>query len=168
MHPHSIPFMIGERPNARSVGFDLDGVVFKPGSGDLIEGVIETVRQAVDQRGFLNVWIVSRCDKRQRPRSLARLERVDFYERTGLMHDHVIFVDTLAQKAEACRQLGIRDFVDDSPEALIAMKASVDGLFFFKTPGRGEQLFRQFMHALSGVMIIHRPEQLVPYLVTSD
>jgi hypothetical protein len=92
----------------------MDGVLFSREAGAPVEGAFDTVARVVRLRGAQNVWIVSQCAPGSRKRALAQLEEQDFYARTGMLADHVIFVDRHEEKVGVCRELGIRDFVDDA------------------------------------------------------
>ena len=128
-------------------------------------GSFETIRRLVDVRGAENVWIVSKCGPRIQARTLDWMEHHRFYEQTGVLTDHVIFCAKRHQKAGICRELGIRDFVDDRPDVLIPMDGIVDGRFLFNPR---HQDLRRFRDQLSGLVIVRSWEQALPLLLVSE
>ena len=149
----------------RSFGTDKDGVLLAHGTHEPIEGAFETLADVVRLRGAENVWVVSRCAPGSRRRSLEQLEAYDFFVRTGVLLDHVIFVDAPEDKVRVCRELGIRDFVDDSPQVVASMCGDVDGRFLFRS---SKTNVRSNLHLLHGVIIVDKWEQVAPYVVTAD
>jgi hypothetical protein len=76
------------------------------------DGALDAIRQlcsACDGR----VWIISKAGPRMQERTLAWLQSVDFFSRTGLQPVHVRFCLQRQDKENICRELGISHFIVD-------------------------------------------------------
>ncbi|MFC9974926.1 hypothetical protein ACFVH6_28905 [Spirillospora sp. NPDC127200] len=79
------------------------------------DGAFEALPELVALFGG-RAWIISKCGERVQRRTLAWLERHDFYERTGLRRGNVRFCRKRSGKAGHCAELGITHMVDDRAE----------------------------------------------------
>ena len=81
------------------------------------------------------VWIVSKAGYRMRAHTLAWLDAVDFYARTGFEAEHIRFCFERQEKASICQELGINHFVDDRLHVLQILRYTVPHLYLFKLAG---------------------------------
>jgi hypothetical protein len=134
--------------NAR-IGIDFGGVIVRSlhedtgedtshrsSSGEQVarDGAFDAIRHlcsACDGR----VWIVSKAGPRMQERTLAWLQSVDCYSRTGLLPDHVCFCLQREDKATVCRELGISHFIDDRVHVMQVLRGVVPHLCLFGEPG---------------------------------
>ncbi|MGI5168399.1 hypothetical protein ACQEU3_29015 [Spirillospora sp. CA-253888] len=79
------------------------------------EGAFEVLPELIARFGG-RAWIISKCGERVQRRTLAWLERHDFYERTGLPRGNVLFCRKRSGKAGHCADLGITHMIDDRAE----------------------------------------------------
>lgn len=76
-----------------------------------------------------NLWIVSKASARTQAKTRLWLASRDFYNRTGIAEDQVVFTDTRDEKAEIADILEMTAFVDDQLAVLRKMKGIVPYLF---------------------------------------
>ena len=98
------------------------------------DGTFDAVRQIVtacDGR----VWIVSKAGRRMQELTLAWLDAVDFYSRTGLKRDHVRFCLKREDKEKICRDLEINYFIDDRIHIMQILRYAVPNLYLFGDQG---------------------------------
>jgi hypothetical protein len=77
------------------------------------------------------VWLVSKCGPRVQARTRRWLAGHDFFRRTGLPPDHVLFCRARPEKRLYCERLALTHFVDDHPEVHAAIRGAVEHQYFF-------------------------------------
>ncbi|MFC0039067.1 hypothetical protein [Actinomadura rayongensis] len=113
----------------------LDGTLEDALASPAMPGMWEAVPRLValfDGRA----WIISKCGDRIRQRTLAWLDRHDFYARTGLDPGNVRFCRKRPEKAVHCARLGITHMIDDRPDVHRALEGIVPHRYLFG-PQRG-------------------------------
>jgi hypothetical protein len=85
------------------------------------EGAFQAIATIVDDVGFNNCYVISKCGTFMERKTRTWLEWSDFFSLTGFKRDHVIVCRERRQKAVLAYELGITDFVDDHPEVLSPM-----------------------------------------------
>lgn len=137
-----------------NLGIDIGRVIIRPGSQDgredtsFIAGSLEDalatpamdgafdaitrLTEAFEQR----VWLISKCGPRVQDRTRRWLDHHDFYGKTGVRRDRLVFCLERPQKADHCLRLGITHFIDDRLDVLEAMRERVPHLFLFGAPQR--------------------------------
>ncbi len=120
--PHNIRGKVADLLAAQNFS-DLDDLLRK--NSALVPDAIEGLKTLVTHYGPHNVWIVSRAAGFERTinRRLLTLHR--FEEHTGLLEDHIIFVDRREEKAGVCLKLGIQGHIDDRGEVLSHLVGAV-------------------------------------------
>jgi hypothetical protein len=101
------------------------------------------------------VWLVSKCGPRVQARTLGWLGGHDFYRRTGLPAEHVVFCRTRPDKRVHCQDLGLTHFVDDHPEVHAAIRGTVDHQYFFgpqRVPVPGYGIHARSWEELEGLI----------------
>jgi hypothetical protein len=68
-------------------------------------------------------------------RTLAWMQSVDFFSRTGVQPDHVCFCLQREDKGLICRELGISHFIDDRVHIMQILRGVVPHLCLFGEPG---------------------------------
>lgn len=98
--------------------------------------VMQCVHRLVERRyGPEGVWLVSQCRRDQARRNVRMwLEGHDFFGRTGITREQVIFCDTNAEKAGIAQRLKLTDFIDDSLEVLRGMSFVPNRVLFRPNP----------------------------------
>lgn len=89
-----------------------------------------------------DIFVISMCDEQVEAASRNWLDRHEFYDRTGVAPDNVIYCRRHADKAPIAKRLGITRFVDDRLKVLSS---------FVLEPGHELFLFRP------------RPDEVKPY-----
>lgn len=77
------------------------------------------------------LWLISKCQERVEQRTRAWLEHHDFFARTEISADNLLFCRRRSDKAPICATLGITHFVDDRIEVLVPMRDVVSHLYLF-------------------------------------
>jgi len=134
--------------NAR-IGIDFGGVIVRnlhedtgedtslnnsSGSEAARDGTFDAIRQLCSAC-YGRVWIVSKAGPRMQERTLAWLQSVDFFSRTGLKPDHVRFCLQREDKEKICRDLEISHFIDDRMHIMQILRGVVPHLCLFGEPG---------------------------------
>ncbi len=91
---------------------------------------IAVVRSLVE-RAEGRVWIVSKCGPSVQRKSLAWLDHIDFYERTGVRRDHVHFCLKRHEKLGPAKRFGMTHFIDDRVDVLRHLRGAVPNLLLF-------------------------------------
>jgi hypothetical protein len=86
-----------------------------------VPGAIDGVRWLVHKLGASNVFIISKAGKAMQKRTLQWLDSKRFYERTGMLEDHVLFTASRREKGAVAQRCGIHMFIDDKLECLQAV-----------------------------------------------
>lgn len=100
------------------VGHDTDNNAFNNSNLEKppIDSAFESLKECVTI--FDHVYIVSKCGERRQAGTLAWLKHHNFYERTGVLEEDVLFCRKRKDKATICTSLGITHFIDDRLEIL--------------------------------------------------
>ena len=93
-------------------------------------GALEGVSQLVSACDGC-VWIVSKAGPRMQAQTLAWLEKVSFFPRTGLSAEHVKFCLQREDKKAICAELNLSHFVDDRIHVMQILRATVPHLYLF-------------------------------------
>jgi hypothetical protein len=93
-------------------------------------GAFEAVNQLVSASNGC-VWIVSKAGPKMQARTLAWLDKVAFYARTGLKAEHVKFCLEREGKKAICRDLKLSHFVDDRIHVMQILRHTVPHLYLF-------------------------------------
>ncbi|WP_067479871.1 hypothetical protein [Actinomadura hibisca] len=94
------------------------------------DGAFEVLPDLVARFGG-RAWIISKCGERVQRRTLAWLDRHDFYERTGLRRGNVRFCRKRSGKAGHCAELGITHMIDDRDEVYRVLEGIVPYRYLF-------------------------------------
>jgi hypothetical protein len=108
----------------------LDGDAEEAMRSPATPGMFETLPGLVDRFGG-RVWVISKCGDRVQRRTLAWLDRHDFYRRTGIAAGNVRFCRRRADKAVHCAELRISHMVDDRLPVHRALRGLVPHLYLF-------------------------------------
>ncbi len=94
------------------------------------EGVFEAMAKIVSHFEG-RVWIVSKAGPRMQAKTLAWLDAVDFYSRTGLDKSHVEFCRERQDKATICQKIEITHFIDDRVHIMQILRNVVPNIYFY-------------------------------------
>lgn len=83
-----------------------------------IEGAFETLGRLQRERFAGATFVVSMCGEQLEALSRKWLEQHDFFDRTGLAEDKLIYCRSHKDKARIARDHGLTHFVDDRLEVL--------------------------------------------------
>ena len=93
-------------------------------------GAFDVLAECVEETSG-NVWLVSKCGPRIAARSMAWLRRQDFFQRTNIPEDHVIFCRERKDKALHAVELQLTHFIDDRADVLLHLRGLVPNLILF-------------------------------------
>lgn len=100
-----------------------------------MEGAFEGVKKLIElTHGRL--WIVSKANDLRRKRTLDWMSKVNFYTKTGLKKDNVIFCKQRKDKVNICLNLNINYFIDNKEHVIQLLHEQVPYLFLF---GEGDK-----------------------------
>lgn len=113
------------------LGVDCAGVLFYP-YGKSVTGAIQNLQKLTQENRFDEIYLISRVNFLGRVLFPLYLNRLHFWEQTGIPKDHLYFVNYDSDKVSICEDLGITDFVDNSYSVLRHMVGVVDRCYAFK------------------------------------
>lgn len=89
-----------------------------------------------------NIFLVSKCGKQFRAKTLQFLHHVKFFSRTGIPEANVKFCEERGDKAEICQSLGITHFIDDSLSVLrhLLPVPCIVRRFYYSPVGSGQEI----------------------------
>ena len=110
------------------IAFDLGGVIILREAVEnfLIQESDVSVRLAVQKFGADNVFIISKAKEKYQQRNVDLLDKVKFFDKTGLKRQNIYFVDEYEDKAILMKKIGITYILDDSIK--IAKDCTANGL----------------------------------------
>lgn len=126
-----------------------------------VEKVIESLAQLNSGRFQNQVFIISKHDHYGPGRMLEWLDHQDFYTKTGIPRECLIFCTERSEKAEICKKLNIDYFVDDRLEVLSHLVGVVEHLYLFHPSEKEIEGFKEY---LSCVTRVESWNELVPLL----
>lgn len=110
-----------------------------------VPGVFEALKELVEKRFGDNVFLVSKCGRRVREKTLHWLDHHRFYDLTGIEREHVRFCRERHEKASICEKLGITHFIDDRLEVLSGL-TMVSALYLFRPRPNEIERFTRCLH----------------------
>jgi hypothetical protein len=100
-----------------------------------MEGAFEGVKKLVEL-AHGRLWIVSKANNLRQKRTLDWLSKVNFYTKTGLKKDNVIFCRKRKDKVNICLDLNINYFIDNKEHVIQLLHEQIPYLFLF---GEGDR-----------------------------
>jgi hypothetical protein len=133
---------------ALSVGVDVGGVLIDRANDDTetslfgdryleatpTPGAFAAVKKLVEATEG-RVYLISKCGRAIREKTLAWLDQQDFWGKTGVKRENVFFVKQPFQKAPIATRLGITCFIDDKLSVLGCMDDVQNLILFQPTDG---------------------------------
>lgn len=116
------------------LGIDLVGVLMSVETREEIIGALEGLRRLVEERFGKNVWLVSAAKPGpdDQGRSEKWLSYHRFYERTGILPEHVRFCRSW-DKVDVYRELKVTHVIDDAFSVLANLE-TVKKRYLFQSP----------------------------------
>lgn len=147
------------------LGIDIGGVLIKKAeaAGDTsffssdflqtppIEDAFYYIRELRKQHFDDRVYLVSKCGLGVQEKTKKWLEYQKFYEKTGVLRDHLYFCRTREEKAPICKKLGVTHFIDDRLEVLSYL-TGVNELFLFQPTPSEIRKFASFLPQVKQVL----------------
>jgi len=129
-----------------------------------VTGAFEALRRLSNERFGARIYLVSKCGPRIQAKTLAWLKHRNFYNKTGIAPENVLFCRERHEKAIICRKTHITHFIDDRLEVLGYLR-TVKNLYVFR-PNPDE--VKHFAKFLDRVHIVNTWEEvLVKFLPNS-
>jgi hypothetical protein len=108
-------------------------------------GVYESLKKLNDEKFSDGIFLISKCTPWAELKILAWLKDNDFYQRTGVKPDKVVFCRERRDKETICMQNNITYFIDDRLEVLSDLVGKVPHLFLYQPDQAEIDEYRQFL-----------------------
>src|SRR3989344_2649808 len=96
------------------------------------EGVYDAIRKLNEKKFHGNIFLISKCTPWAEEKILAWLNDNDFYKRTGIMPNNVLFCHERHEKEKICRSNKITHYIDNRLEVLSYLVGTVPNLFLYQ------------------------------------
>jgi hypothetical protein len=128
-----------------------------------VPDVFEELGRIVTAEFGDNTWLISKCGPKVEAKSREWLSHHDFYQRTGIARDHVVFCRDRAGKAPIAADLEITHFIDDRLEVLGYLVDIVPNLYLFN-PSQAEVV--KHAKLLGRVTVVQTWQEIAASLIT--
>jgi hypothetical protein len=115
------------------------------------EGVYESLKKLNGEKFHGNIFLISKCTPWAQEKILAWLQDNDFYNRTGVKPENVLFCRERSEKDKICKDNNITYFIDDRLEVLSHMTETVPYLFLYQPEKSEVEKFQQFLSKVTQV-----------------
>lgn len=115
-----------------------------------VPGAFDALRELRDKRFANGIFLISKCGRKTREKTLHWLDHHCFYASTGIARDHIRFCRERYEKARICKELGITHFVDDRLEVLSSLTL-VGTLYLFQPNSEEVRRFAEFLYRVKRV-----------------
>lgn len=115
------------------------------------EGVFDSIKKLNDEKFHGNIFLISKCTGWAQTKILEWLKDNDFYEKTGVKPENVLFCQERHEKDKICRNNNIAYFIDDRLEVLSYMIENVPHLYLFQPKQAEVDEFKQFLPKVTRV-----------------
>ncbi len=115
------------------------------------EGMYDSIKKLNNEIFHGNIFLISKCTEWAQTKILEWLKDNDFYEKTGVKPENVLFCQERHEKDKICRDNNIDYFVDDRLEVLSYMIENVPHLYLFRAEQAEVDEFKQFLPKVTRV-----------------
>ena len=135
MHPAKERRTTTTKRSSRRVGIDFGGTIGFEDKEEPIPQSFPMMRHLVHKYGASNVFVVSKAGPAMVEKTKLWFQKTEFFERTGLAVDNVIFVRECEEKAGIVQSLNISIFFDDSYKVVrcLAPLPMMERIFWMST-----------------------------------
>ena len=109
------------------------------------EGVFDVVKKLNDEKFHGNIFLISKCTPWAQEKIIAWLKDNDFYAKTGVKPENVLFCRERHEKDKICKDNNIKYFIDDRLEVLSHMVNTAPHLFLYQPDQAEIDEYRQFL-----------------------
>lgn len=163
-------------PQAGSIGIDVSGVIVERANGKTempldgallevapVEGAFEAIARINCDIFEGRVFLISKCgsESRKKKKTLQWMDRLGFFQMTGIPPGQVFFCKKREEKAAIARKLKLTHFIDDRLETLGYLKRVVKNRFLFQ--GRADEIQRYERH-LKGIVRVESWDEVLQAL----
>ena len=111
----------------------------------VVQGSFESLK-ALNEGVFQgNIFLISKCTEWAEKKILSWLADHDFYQKTGIRKENVMFCRERHEKEKICRDNDIGYFVDDRLQVLSNMVGTVPHLYMFQPAEEEIEGFKEFL-----------------------
>lgn len=96
------------------------------------EGVFKAIKKLNDEKFNGNIFLISKGTPWAQEKIQSWLKNNDFYVKTGVKSENVLFCTERHEKNNICKDKGITHFIDDRLEVLGYMIGTVPNLFLYR------------------------------------
>jgi hypothetical protein len=123
-----------------------------------VENMFESLRKLNDEIFHGNIFLISKLKEEHDTRTLAWLKDNDFFRKTNILPENVLFCRERSEKVKLCEENNIKYFIDDRLEVLSHMIGHVPKLYLFNPNPEEVAEFKQF---LSKVIVVKKWSDLI-------
>jgi hypothetical protein len=109
------------------------------------EGVFDAVKKLNDEKFHGNIFLISKCTLWAQEKIIAWLKDNEFYTKTGVKPENVLFCRERHEKDKICKDNNIKYFIDDRLEVLSHMVNTAPHLFLYQPDQAEIDEYRQFL-----------------------
>jgi hypothetical protein len=109
------------------------------------DGVYDALKKLNDEKFHGNIFLVSKCTAWAEEKILSWLKDNDFYEKTGVKPENVLFCRERHEKEKICNANNITHFIDDRLEVLSHLVGKIPHLFLYQPEQAEINQYRQFL-----------------------
>jgi len=113
--------------------------------------VYDSIKKLNDEKFHGDIFLISKCTEWAQVKILMWLKDNDFYGKTGVKQENVLFCRERHEKDKICRDNNIAYFIDDRLEVLSHMIDNVPHLYLFQPDQTEIDEFKEFLPKITRV-----------------
>jgi len=95
------------------IAFDIGGVIIDIDNEIIFDEAIMSINLFVKKFGKENIYIISKAKQKYIQKNMDHFSKVNFFKKTNMKIDNVIFVPEYIDKQYWCKKLNINYMIDD-------------------------------------------------------
>jgi hypothetical protein len=116
-----------------------------------VDNMFECLKKLNDEKFHGDIFLVSKLKVEHDSRTLAWLKNNDFFKRTGIKPENLLFCRERSEKVKLCEDNNIKYFIDDRLEVLGHMIGHIPNLYLFNPDPEEVAEFKQFLPRVTPV-----------------
>ena len=133
------------------IACDIGGVILDQGGKssskiDLTDDAIISLKLIVEKFKAENVFIISKAGEKFQNEMMHKLKTKDFFDRTGILIEHVHFIAEYEDKRTKCDELKIKYMIDDNIKVIRYLVDSPTTSIWFGSTGNMKLLDKKYIN----------------------